>query len=50
MSYQQRIPFNRRAFLAAATGTALAAAVDVQAAPLLGGGNRKRALASNAIW
>ena len=48
MSYQQRIPFNRRAFLAAATGTALAAAVDVQAAPLLGGGNRKRALASNA--
>ena len=41
-------PFSRRRFIAAAAGTALAAAIDVQAAPLLGSRNRQRALASNA--
>ncbi len=48
MSNDHFAPFGRRRFLAAAAGTALAAAVEAQAAPLLGERNRKRALASNA--
>ena len=48
MSQDRLAPFGRRRFLAAAAGTALAAAVEAQAAPLLGERNRKRALASNA--
>jgi alanine racemase len=38
----------RRGFLAAAVGAAMAAAVEVQAAPLLGAGRPRRALAPNA--
>ncbi len=48
MSNDRLAPFSRRRFIAAAAGTALAAAVEVQAAPLLGERKRQRVLASNA--
>ena len=48
MSDDRVAPLTRRRFIAAAAGSALAIAVDAQAAPLLGAHDRQRALASNA--
>ena len=46
MSDDRVAPLTRRRFIAAAAGSALAIAVDAQAAPLLGAHDRQRALAS----